>query len=58
MGMSQSGKTANVACYLGKSNLPNVISWINKEHWGLYVFNNFLREETLPFPIMSNKRDS
>jgi len=29
--------------------LPEIISWMNKEQWSLYVFNNFLWKETLHY---------
>lgn len=29
--------------------LPEIISWMNKEQWSLYVFNNFWWKETLHY---------
>lgn len=41
-------------CTLRKCYLPKVISWIDKEHRGLYVSNQLLRKKTLPLQSTTN----
>jgi hypothetical protein len=46
------------AYVLRKSYLPDVISWVDKKHWSLYVFDNLSREETLPLQFITDNMGS